>query len=230
VGGRVLTLRLLVWSDAQRMVSRPMGPILALNALVDDATELDVLMMIEGLTNPLAREAAGALASVPPERRYLGANAGLVMTPFVLPSVSRFSGGAYGMLYAGATIETALRESGHYQGRRLFAMAAPAGTTVPMFSFGLCIDSVVVDIRKAVDTDVEAAIYDADSYSASQPFGAAMRDDGHNGLHYDSVRHTDGECVGLFWPDGVQHATAGPEWRYYFDGARISEYAQVASA
>jgi len=49
----------LMWDDARRVVSRPSGPVAALALLVSDQRELDILVGIEGLTNPLAREAAG---------------------------------------------------------------------------------------------------------------------------------------------------------------------------
>jgi hypothetical protein len=221
-----VTLRPLVWGDAQRVVSRPSGPIAAFATLVDEPEEIDVLIAIEGLTNPLARVAAGALAAIPVARRYLGPLAGLVMTPFVLPSASRFSDGTrYGVLYAADRIETALHEAGHHHALRLIATAAPAGTTVPAYSFSLHLDSVVDDVRRASGGD--AALYDPDSYAASQVYGSNARDAGHNGIYYDSVR-SDGECAGLFWPDAVQNARAGDEWRCYFDGNAITEYARVA--
>jgi hypothetical protein len=194
-------------------VSRPSGPIAAFATLVDEPEEIDALIAIEALTNPLARVAAGALAAIPAPRRYLGPLAGLVMTPFVLPSASRFSDGTrYGVLYAADKIETALREAGHHHALRLIATAAPAGTTVPAYSLSLHIDSVVDD---------------PDSYAASQVYGSNARDAGHNGVYYDSVR-SDGECAGLFWPDAVKNARAGDEWRCYFDGKAITEYARVA--
>lgn len=221
-----MTLRPLVWSDAQRVVSRPNGPIAAFSTLVDEPEELDALIAIEALTNPLAREAVGVLAAIVPERRYLGPLAGLVMTPFVLPSASRFSDGTrYGVLYAADQIETALQEAGHHHALRLIAAAAPAGTTVPAYSFALHIDSVVDDVRRASGGDV--ALYDPDSYTAAQAYGREAREAGHNGIHYDSVR-ANGECVGLFWPDGVREARPGDEWRCYFDGSKITEYARVA--
>jgi hypothetical protein len=215
----------LIWTDAHRIVSRPTGPIAALTLLVNDARELDALVAIEGLTNPLARDAAGALAIIPPARRYVGPNATLVMTPFILPNASRFSDGSYGVLYAAGTVDTALRESGHHQMLRLTATSAPPGTTVPMFSFSLHIDTTIADVRRRAGGDV--AVYDPASYAASQPFGKRVRADGHDGLHFDSVRHPGGECVGIFWPDGVKHARTGTEWRFYFDGVQISEYARV---
>jgi hypothetical protein len=222
-----VNLRPLVWHDAQRVVSRPDGPIAALAQLVDDPSELDVLIGIEGLTNPLAREAAGALATIPPARRYFGAVAGLIMTPFVLPGVSRFSDGTqYGVLYAADTIDTALREAGHHHALRLVAAAAPAGTTVAAYSFSLHVDTVVADVRRGTGGDV--ALYDSNSYAVAQAYGRQVRDAGHDGVHYDSVRHPIGECAGLFWPDTVRTARPGDEWRCYFDGTIITEYARVA--
>ncbi len=215
-------LRPLVWPEAQRVVSRPGAAIAALATVVDDRSELDALLMIEGLTNPLAREAAGALATIPPARRYVGPLASLVMTPFVLPRASRFSDGVYGVLYAGDVIETALREAGHHAGLRLAAAAAPAGTTQPLFSFSFHVDTALVDIRGG-----EVSLYDPDQYDASRAFGRAVREAGHNGIHYDSVRHSGGTCVALFWPDAVMSAKPGDEWRCYFDGERITEYARV---
>lgn len=216
----------LMWDDARRVVSRPSGPVAALALLVSDQRELDILVGIEGLTNPLAREAAGILATIPPARRYVGPKSDLVMTPFVLPRESRFSDSSYGVLYAADTIDTALRESGHHQALRLAATAAPAGTTVPMFAFSIRINTTVIDVRSPAQED--SAIYDHDSYIASQTLGRNVRKAGHNGLLYNSVRNTGGECAALFWPDAVKGACSDHEWRYYFDGKQISEYAQVA--
>ena len=221
-----MTLRPLVWNDAQRVVSRPSGPIAAFATLIDEPEEIDALIAVEALTNPLAREAVGALAAIPPARRYRGLLAGLVMAPFVLPSESRFSDGTrYGVLYAADRIEAALHEAGYHHGRRLVATAAPAGTTVPTYSFSLHLDAVVDDVRRVSGGDV--ALYDPHSYAAAQAYGRDARDAGWNGVHYDSVR-SDGECTGLFWPDGVRDARPGDEWRCYFDGNAITEYARVA--
>lgn len=218
----------LHWPDSWQVVSRPNGPIAALSLLVEDPGLLDVLVGIEALTNPLAREAYGELATIPPERRYLGSKAGLVMTPFVIPRASRFSGGTFGMLYAGRAIETALHETGHYQALRLRATAAPAGFTVRMCSFSLDIASAAIeDIRWATGTSTRA-IYDPDSYAASQAKGREIRADAQDGVLFDSVRYASGECAGLFWPDAIKSARDGDDWLFYFDGSTIAEFARAA--
>jgi RES domain-containing protein len=147
------------------------------------------------------------------------------MTPFLLPRESRFSSGLFGVLYASEEIGTALRESGHHQALRLKATSAPAGTTVPMYSISPAINTIVVDARQP---GVDAAIYDPNSYTASRALGRQLRADGHEGLVYGSVRNPGGTCVALFWPDAVNDVRDGYEWRFYFDGVKISEFSKVS--
>ena len=109
----------LEWAQAHRIVPSPDAPVAAFAALVDDPDELELLLTIEGLTNQLAREAAGNLPAFPPERRYHGPLAGLVMLPLLLPRESRFSDGYYGVLYAADVVDTALDEAAHHAGCRL---------------------------------------------------------------------------------------------------------------
>ena len=216
----------LNWSDAWRVVSRPDGPIAALSVLVDNPADLDLLVQIEALTNPLAREAARTLATIPTARRYSGAGAGFVMTPFVLPMGSRFSDGSYGVLYAANAMETALRESGHHQALRLRATAAAAGSTLRMWSCRIDIETATIaDVRRR--TGADAAIYDPISYAGGRALGRSLRREGHDGVRFDSVRHEGGECAGLFWPDAVKDARPGDQWLFSFDGERIAEYARV---
>jgi hypothetical protein len=207
------------------VVSRPGGAFTAFSALVDGPADVDDLLEIEALTNPLARDAAGILASIPRSRRYAGPLASLIMTPFVLLGESRFSAGNYGVLYVANHIDVALNEVGHHHKARLLATRAPAGTTVPLYALTVHVDAVVDDIRTASGGDVD--LYHPDDYTAGQAHGAKSRGAGNAGVHYDSVRYPGGECVGLFWPDGVQTASTGDEYRAYFDGTEITEYLRV---
>jgi hypothetical protein len=207
------------------VVSRPGGAFTAFSALVDDPADVDDLLEIEALTNPLARDAIGILATIPHSRRYAGPLASLIMTPCVLPGESRFSAGNYGVLYVANHIDVALNEVGHHHKARLLATKAAAGTTVPLYSLTVHVDVVVDDVRTASGGD--ASLYYPDDYSAGHAYGAKSRDAGNAAVHYDSVRYPGGECVGLFWPDGVKTASTGDEYRAYFDGAVITEYLRV---
>ena len=216
----------LRWPTAQRVVSRPDAPIAALNELVDDPMELDVLVGIEGETNPLAREAAGVLTSIPSQRRYAGPLAGLVMLPFVVPRPSRFSEGTFGVLYAADEIETALREAAHHQAQRFAATSAPSGTSIPMYAFALDIDTKAVDARHGV-AGIDEGIYDRESYTKSARFGRELREAGHDALLFSSVRHLGATCVGAFWPNVVRRTSQSGRWMMRWDGKTFDEFAKV---
>ena len=217
----------LAWPDGQRIVSRPAGAFTAFTALVDTPEQVEELLEIEAMTNPLARDAAGILATIPPPRRYGGPLAGLIMTPFVLPSVSRFSDGKYGVLYVANIVDVALHEAGYHHTVRLLATHAPAGTTVPLYALDVDVAAALDDVRSCSGGDPQ--IYHPDSYAYSSTYGAASRAAGNDGVHYDSVRHAGGECVGLFWPVGVRTAQTAAEYRAVFDGVMITEYSRVVA-
>jgi hypothetical protein len=222
---RGLVTRELSWPDAQRVVPSPDVPVAAFAALVDDPRELELLLQLEGLTNPLAREAAKNLPAIPSSRRYRGALAGLVMLPFVLPRASRFSDGFFGVLYAADVVETALVEAAYHAGRRLAAANAPAGTTLRLYGYTLLIEGDLVDARRG-ERGVNDAIYAPDSWLVAQSFGRALRSAGSLGVHYTSVRRSAGSCVGLFWPDGARNASEASRWLLFWNGTTFEYVAQ----
>lgn len=219
----------LEWPQAHRIVPSPDAPVAAFSSLVDDADELEILLAIEAMTNPLAREAAGNLPVIPPQRRYHGPLAGLVMLPLLLPRASRFSDGFYGVLYAADVVDTALDEAAHHAGRRLAATAAPAGTTLRLYGYTLDVRGELIDARKGHD-GVDDAVFARDSWTAGQRLGRTLRSAGHRGLHYTSVRRPSGTCVGLFWPDAVRSANEAARWLLFWNGTTFVHRAQERAA
>ena len=215
----------LAWPEAHRIVPSPDAPVAAFASLVDDPAELEVLLQVEALTNPLAREASGNLPAIPADRRYRGPLAGLVMLPFLLPRESRFSDGFYGVLYTADIVDTALDEAAYHAGRRLAAAAAPAGTTLRLFGYTLHVAGDVVDAQRGRD-GVADDISDPDSWSAAQTLGRTLRTEGHIGLHYTSVRRSSGTCVGAFWPDIVRSAAEASRWLLFWNGSVFEHRAQ----
>ena len=219
----------LNWPEAHRIVPSPDAPVAAFSSLVDDSDELEVLLAIEAITNPLAREAAGNLPMIPPERRYKGPLAGLVMLSLLLPRASRFSEGLYGVLYAADVVDTALDEAAHHAGRRLAATAAPAGTTLRLYGFTLDVRGRLADAQRGRD-GVDDAVFSRDAWDAGQRLGRALRSDGHSGLHYTSVRRQSATCIGLFWPDAVRSANEASRWLMFWNGTTIVHRAQERAA
>lgn len=219
----------LEWPEAHRIVPSPDAPVAAFSSLVDDSDELEVLLAIEAITNPLAREAAGNLLMVPPERRYQGPLAGLVMLPLLLPRASRFSEGFYGVLYAADVVDTALDEAAYHAGRRLAATAAPAGTTLRLYGYTLDVHGELVDVQKGHD-GVDDAVFAPDAWDAGQRLGRTLRSDGHTGLHFTSVRRPAATCIGLFRPDVVRSAGEASRWLLFWNGTTFAHRAQERAA
>ena len=108
----------------------------------------------------------------------------------------------YGVLYTADAFMVAMRESGHHAGRYLSAASITDPAVIPRYAVALLLDdSDHLDIRRGGTQHVhQQAIYDPKGYSAAQVLGARLRDDGHDGLWYDSVRSPGGTCYATFRP------------------------------
>ena len=215
------------WQKAVRFTAREGGG--GLSLLSDSAAELTAMLDVAARTDLNARLAAGRLAAIAPADRYNGPLSGVVMRPFLNLGDSRFSDGkTYGALYVADIEKTGLVESAHHQAIRMRAAHAPRGMAVLMQSYKLAVDGTLVDARPSTDPSINAAIYDPDSYAASQPYGRTIRDADHAGLIYESVRQPGGECLALFKGSAVHKVTRLDKWMFYFDGDEISEFGRVA--
>jgi hypothetical protein len=70
-------------------------------------------------------------------------------------------------------------------------------------------------------------VYRLDDYTASQLLGGALRAGGSNGVVYDSVRHENGKCVGVFRPRLLSQCRERKHLRYVWDGSRITSVLEV---
>ena len=212
----------------RRVIADPRPPLAALVELVADPEDLDDLLALRALVDPIARDAAGALRLIPVGDRYSGSHAAVVMGPFLTPGPSRFSPGTFGVLYGADALDVVLRESAYHAGRYLSASAAPAGR-IPRMAVTLDLDDRnVTDVRVARGGD--AAIYDPVNYGAAQRVGVALRDHGREGVCYNSVRAPGGTCYGIFRPAAVASvADRSDELALVWDGTRIERYELIRS-
>lgn len=181
----------------------------ALLALSENAQEQRQILALLQLTGPVS---ADALAYV---RR-----------PFEFPTVSRFSNGSYGVLYAANSLITAVRESAYHLARFFSDGNAPA-TQTRRTRLEMHVRGRVADIRRSVRPRLNAAIYDPDDYRAAQDYGRKVRTRSH-ALHYDSVRNRHGgHCVGAFVPDMVVSAAIVGEVGLVWNGQRFVEAHEI---
>jgi RES domain len=138
------------------------------------------------------------------------------------PKGSRFSDGSYGVYYVGREFETALRETAYHFGR----IAADSGDATRYEDMRVLVSRIDARFHnlETVPRVAQARLLDSDSYAASQPFGAWLREAGSNGLVYPSVRHRGGRCVAAFRPKAVGVPVQTKHLKYHYDGRRVVQY------
>ena len=209
------------WRGAVRII-RSLYPPIDLFEDIADPADWPLLISAEQKTNPRLMESLGNLDLVPPGRRVAGPGASYLMAPFTHVSVdrpSRFTAGAYGVLYAGDRFEVALFETVHHHGRFMRRTSELAGWTSRFREIVLNVDARLHDLRGG-DPACAAAL-DPNDYSVSQTLGARLRAAQSDGLVYPSVRLEGGQCVGLFYPDRASNPVQGRHLDYHWDGARV---------
>lgn len=217
-------LRRVAWSRATRIIASRYPPVDLFERVSADPAVWEALVAAEQRVNPRVRDAVGEIRLVAPEDRVSGPGASYVMASFTHPNPkgSRFSDGSYGVYYAAREFVTALRETAYH-----FARFAADSEDPPRYEDMRVlvgrIDNRFDDIA-VLPAPQRAQILDPDSYAASQPFGAALRGIGSNGLVYPSVRHPDGRCVAAFRPKAVGIPVQSKHLKYHWDGSRVARY------
>lgn len=212
---RAVTLR---WQKSYRIVASRHPPVNVFEGILP-ARQMDLGWFIESLTNDRLRDESGEAPVMPDEDRVRGPGASLVMAAFTHTGFpSRFSDGSYGIYYAGHTLETAVRETAYHRGKFLASTQEPA-----------CEVDMRAYVARPVQTflDVRGPRFDhvhhPDDYAPSQAFAKPLRDEGHWGLVYRSVRHEGGECIAAFKPQAISIPVAAAALAYVWDGERISK-------
>lgn len=214
----------VAWSQATRIVASRYPPIEIFERVSGDPAIQDALIAAEQLVNPRRRAEIGEIHLVPPGERISGPGAGYVMAAFthLNPKGSRFSDASYGVYYAARNFETAVRETAYHFGR--FAADSDDGPRYEdMHVLVGRIGNRFHDLL-SIPRARQAELLDPNSYALSQPFGAALRDGGSNGIVYPSVRHLGGRCLAAFRPSVVGLPVPGKHLQFHWDGRRVGRY------
>lgn len=213
-------LAAIAWHPCYRIIPSRFPPVGLFDKVADPA-DLEAVFQIEAITNDRLREEAGELSLVPPEDRVSGPGTTAIMAAFthLNPSGSRFTDGCYGVFYAGLTLETAIEETKHHRALFLAATNEPA-QEIDMRVYAVDLDADLHDIRGMCNTLPD--LYDPDSYATSQSFACTLREDGSDGIVYQSVRHDGGECAAVFRPRLLSNCRQERHLCYVWDGNSIS--------
>lgn len=222
--GREPRRRRVEWARATRIIAYRYPPVDLFERVSPDRAVWEALIAAEQLVNPRMRNDVGEIRLVPAAQRVSGPGASYVMAAFTHrnPKGSRFSAGSYGVYYAARELRTAIRETAYHFGR--FASdSRDAPRYEDMRVLVGRIDNRFADVA-SLPPERRAKILAADSYADSQPFGAALRAAGSNGLVYPSVRDPDGQCVAALRPNAVGLPVQGKHLKYHWDGTRVVRY------
>ena len=211
------------WTSCYRAIPTRYPPV-DLFERVAPPEDWEALAQLESLTNDRVRQEIGELSLLPSHERLVGKNATPVMAAFTHPGPSRFSDGAFGVYYASDTLETAVAEVAHHQGRfRAASHSPPAVLELRTYICGIA--ARFHDLRRGW-----VPAHDPDDYGPAQALGRILRDRGSKGLVFRSVRRPGHENVAAFWPSSLQPFSArlvtqlGANLRLKWDGHSISHY------
>jgi hypothetical protein len=208
------------WHPCWRIIPSRFPPI-DLFERVAAPEDLEAIIALEGLTNPRLRDEVGTLSLVPPADRVTGPGASIIMAAFTHPnpSGSRFSNGSYGVFYAAGDLETAIAETRYHRAAFLQA-TRQARIEIDMRAYLADLTGDLHDIRQR-QAGYET-VYDPQDYSAGQQLAAKLRREGSNGIAYNSVRRSGGQCAAIFRPPLLSNARQERHLCYVWDGQSIA--------
>ncbi len=207
------------WEPCWRIIPSRFPPI-QLFERVAGPDDLEAVFALEALTNPRLRHEAGAIELVPPEDRISGPGTTVIMAAFthLNPTGSRFSDGTYGVFYAANNLDTAIAETKHHRERFLSA-TAQARMELDMRVYLVDLNGNLHDLRG--QKAAQPLVYHNDNYAAGQHLARTLRAAGSNGIAYDSIRRTGGECVAVFRPPLLSNARQERHLCYVWNGQKV---------
>ena len=208
------------WKPCRRIVPSRFPPIQLFERVTDPA-DLEAIFELESLTNPRLRDEVGDIRLVPESDRVTGPGTSVIMAAFthLNPQGSRFSDGTWGVFYAANDLDTAIAETKHHRERFMRATEQPR-MELDMRVYLVDLAGNLHDLRGRKRT--HPLVYHDDSYAVGQNLARRLRDDGSNGIVYDSVRRAGGECAAVFIPRLLSNCRQERHLCYVWDGTRIA--------
>lgn len=207
----------LNWKNQYRVIPSAYPTINFFEKLVAPE-HMEALWYLESLTNERLLLETGDIHLVDEADRISGPGASVVMAAFThIGYPSRFSTGLFGVYYAAKTLDTAIHETIFHRERFLKYTQEEAGEITMRVYSGKVLQPLH-DIRDST----YHYLHNPDNYLPSQQFGDTLRLNHSWGLVYNSVRHSDGECIAIFRPPAVSAPVQGEHLAYVWNGEKIS--------
>lgn len=208
------------WKPCWRIIPSRFPPI-QLFERVTEPDDLEAIFELESLTNPRLRDEVGQISLVPPEDRISGPGTSIIMAAFthLNSEGSRFTDGTYGVFYAANDLDTAIAETAYHR-ERFMRATAQSHMDLDMRVYLIDLAGDLHDLRGQKAT--YPLVYHKDNDASAQHLARSLRNEGANGVAYDSVRREGGECVAVFRPPLLSNARQERHLCYVWDSARIT--------
>lgn len=181
---------------------------------VANADDAQAAIELEMMTSDRHTDALGRLKAIPANDWAVGIpGANYVMASFAYSTGGRFNDQALGAWYAALTIQTAIQETIYHNTKRLRHSEGGFPNKIQMRELITSPKAKLEDIC-AVDRE---DLYRESDYSEAQRFGESVRQAGHDGIIYKSVRDAGGKNIVLFRPRLVLPITQGDHYDYIWD-------------
>lgn len=192
-----------------------------LRGLIDDDEELEILALIEGLTNQRLKAQRVGLPQLDPRELVYAAwgqthiNAAFSYTR---KEGNRFNDVSRGAWYCAFNDLTAIAEVGYHRTRELSRIGVYEDEAIYQSLLAGFLGDFH-DLTKA-NTDSACLSHDPDvAYPAGQVLAADLRATKSRGIVYSSLRKPGGTCLVAFHPHLVQNVRAGARWKLIWDGS-----------
>jgi hypothetical protein len=203
---------------AYRLVNSKFPPI----AIFDDVASVDEfeqLYALQALTNPRLANQAGRLELIPSADIPFGIlGCSYAAAPFthVNPDGSRFSDGAFGVLYLADSMDAAIAEVRYHQ--QAYWTNVPALRYERFVFRGLTARFDEEGALDALTVQRTDPIYSPTEYNASRLLGRSALSSGVNAIRYHSVRQAGGICWGLLTPRQVSSVVQTAHYEMIWNG------------
>ena len=208
------------WKPCWRIIPSRFPPI-QLFERVTNPNDLEVIFELEALTNPKIRNDVGNIELVPHKDRISGPGSSVIMAAFthLNPNGGRFLDSTYCAFNSANDLNTAVAET-RYHCERFMIATALGHMELDMRVYLADLDGDLHDLRG--QKTGQMAVYHNDNYSVGQNLARTLREDGSNGIVYDSVRRSGGECAAVFRPLLLSKVRQEMHLCYIWNGQKIT--------
>ncbi len=214
----------LHWAPSFRVIASKYPTVSVYDRLAG-TRDFSAVIEIEALTNPRVREEIGDYRKVRPEDLVSGPGTTPVMASFAYTGASRFSDGTYGVYYCSRDEATAVAESIYHTELFMRATNEPS-TDLDKRLYTADITGTYDDLRAR---SARSNVYDKVSYVHSQAYAARIyQENVTDGIVYNSVRRSGGECAAVFRPRLVTNYKLLKYLQFRWQGGKIIASADLA--